>query len=52
MAKLAFGILYVPLVFTEEAQNGGIRVVIDVIKEIGKQVINHQIKKHTGIDMG
>ena len=41
---------------TKKALNGGLGVGLDTIKdvakEIGKQVINHQVKKHTGIDMG
>lgn len=41
---------------TKEALKGvggvGIDTIKDVAKEIGKTVINHQVKKHTGIDLG
>lgn len=41
---------------TKDALQGvggvGIDTIKDVAKEIGKAVINHQVKKHTGIDLG
>lgn len=40
---------------TKDALKGvggvGIDTIKDVAKEIGKTVINHQVKKHTGIDL-
>lgn len=41
---------------TKDALKGvggvGVDTIKDVAKEIGKAVINHQVKKHTGIDLG
>lgn len=41
---------------TKDALQGvggvGIDTIKDVAKEIGKAVINYQVKKHTGIDLG